>query len=103
MLICFLLDHIDVTVGQRTSFCHKNDPEEFNITMIASKVCDFVSGTVSQIVDKVVEVVGSIFTSLEQSFVSARGTNNIDKTLASSMMLAVVVLLVVVVKRAAVK
>ena len=103
MLMCFLLDHIDATVGQKTSFCHKNDPEEFNITMIASKVCDFVSGTVLQILDKVVEIVGSIFTSVEQAFVSARDTNNIDKTLASSMMLAVVVLLVVVVKRVAVK
>lgn len=93
----------DETAGLKKSSCRKDDSEEINILKLTSKVCDFVTGKVLQILDKVGEIVGSIFTSVEKAFFSKDGTSTMDKTVASCMMLTVAVLLVVVVKRVAIK
>lgn len=87
------------TISQKKSNFGKEEAEELNILKLTSKVCDFVTGKVLQILDKVVEIVGSIFSSVEKTFFSKENTTNLDKTVASCMMLAVAVLLVVVVKR----
>lgn len=90
--------------GQSENFCNKSgfveeDGGELNILTLTSKVCDFVTAKVLQILDKVVEIVGSIFSSVEKTFFSKENGTNLDRTVASCMMLAVAVLLVVVVKR----
>eukprot|EP00250_Pteridium_aquilinum_P013208 c21200_g1_i1 orf=157-1083(+) len=90
--------------GHETAFqvkptLRKEDAEEYNILKLTSKVCDFVTGKVLQVLDKLVEIVGSIFSSVEKAFSSKEISSNMDKTVASCMMLAVAVLLVVVVKR----
>lgn len=88
----------DHTFQKKSNF-GKQEAEELNILKLTSRVCDFVTGKVLQILDKVVEIIGSIFSSVEKTFFSKENTTNLDKTVASCMMLAVAVLLVVVVKR----
>ncbi|MCO5588662.1 hypothetical protein L7F22_042620 [Adiantum nelumboides] len=72
---------------------------DLSILKLTSKVCDFVAGKVLQVFDKVVEIVGSLLSSVEKAFFSKEYNNSMDKTVASCMMLAVAVLLVVLVKR----
>ncbi|KAI5071463.1 hypothetical protein GOP47_0013714 [Adiantum capillus-veneris] len=81
------------------SVIFKEENGETSILKLTSKVCDFVTGKVLQILDKVVEIVGSLFSSVEKAFFSKEHNGSIDKTVASCMMLAVAVLLVVLVKR----
>jgi hypothetical protein len=66
-------------------------------------VCDFVSGRIMHVIEKVTEIVGFMFSSVENTLCSKETASTVDRTVASCMMLAVAVLLVVLVKRVAVK
>lgn len=69
---------------------------------LASKVLVHVTSKVLQLMDKIIEIVGSVFEYLENSF-TKKGTSVTDKAVASCLMLAVAVLLVVFIKRVVVK
>ncbi|KAH7439832.1 hypothetical protein KP509_04G078600 [Ceratopteris richardii] len=73
------------------------EPEVSAFKKFTTKVCDFLQGKILQILNKVAEIVSSMFSSVEKTFFSK--DSEIDKTVASCLMLAVAVLLVVYVKR----
>lgn len=88
------------TATLKPSTLIKEERDDLAILKLTSKVCDFVTGKVLQVFDKVVEIVGALFSSFEKAFFSKEHNGGMDKTVVSCMMLAVAVLLVVVVKRA---
>lgn len=78
----------------------KDESEEMNFCKkLTSSFFDFMGKKLLQLMGKIVDIVSSVFGSVEKTLFAKEDIKAMDMTVASCMMLAVAVLLVVVIKR----